>query len=625
MFTALGRAIECQALLSARLSVFIKSLLKSAPKFSYTSCLMLKATPIVQNNPSQEESLPAKDLSDAISLVNILFLTWKNYSLYPEGHTAVTKALENLAAAFEYYFTRHRVLRFAVKKNRLLCDTDVLHEVSQDTASEDLVSILYRDGIQWLEFLQGLSQDELKYFFTVLNKYRMLVEETEGDVVTGLTDGNLKHINFKAVDVFWENVPLIDFSSLNSAPKATGELSPDDVQALEEAERRNISAKSIADPSISETLWEISAAEIEEIIEMVRAEEKWDNTEDVLDVLLVILRSQTDQYSFSSVLDFTLEEAVEAIRQDEFELLLTLFQSLNQLLYRDADTELNWMRPLIDRFFQDLSHPEIFDLITGKLKSLNEGDTEKLLVLREVLLYFSPAIIHSLGPVILQTRFAAVQKMIMEVMEYMCLRDMSPMEILLDHPDKELGEMLLPLLSRLRGERSNRIFFKMSQHPSEQVRRKAARVLLAREPLLAAKLFPLIEDPSPAIRKDILAVIGKQKSSVLENMLLKYIQENADNKNTIHILSCYETLGLCGSDKVIPFLRKVLLDQGWNRFMGLGKPVHRDGAAMALALLDSKLAENILLAASKSRFQVIRDAYYRAAKKGDAPGIDPND
>ena len=586
---------------------------------------MIKASATEQQTASPENSFTEKDFSDAINLVNILLLTWKNFSLYPEGHTAVIKALESLMAAFDHYFTSHSTLRLRVKKNRLLCDTTVLYEASPNTVSEDLVSILYRDGIQWLEFLQGLSLNELVCFFSVLNRYKMLVEESEGDVVTGLTDGNLTHINFRAVDVFWENIPILDFSSLPTPKPSTGEHGQEDALSIKDADKHEISAKSIADPSISEALWDISPAEIEELQEMVRVEESWDNTEDVLDVLLVILRSQTDKYNFSSVLDFTLEEVVEAIRQDEFEVLLNLFQSLNQLLYRDTAEEFNWMRPLIERFFQDISHPEFFNLITGKLKSLNEGDTEKLLVLREVLLYFSPSIIHSLGPVILQTRFAAVQKMIMEVIEYMCLRDMGPMEILLDHPDKKLGEMLLPLLSRLRGERSTRIFFKMSEHPSEQVRRKAVRVLVARDPQVAIKLFPLLDDPNAGIRKDLLAVIAKQKSPVLENMLLKYLQENVDNKNTKHILACYKTLGCCGSDKAIPFLRRVLLDKGWNRFIGLGKLLHREGAAIALNLLDSQQTKSILLTASKSRFQVIRDGYHRAMTKSDSSGEGTND
>jgi len=579
---------------------------------------MTESTSTPQHKSSPGVDLPGKDLNDARNLVNTLLLTWKNFSLYPAAHNAVTRSLENLYAVLEHYLTSHTALRFTVKKNQLISEGEILYEVPSDSAAEDLVSILYRDGIQWVEFQQGISSGELSYFFSILNKYKMLVEETEGDVVIGLTDGNLEHIHFKAVDVFWEKVPLLDFSSLNQEYSADVDQEPDDLQYIQEADRQITTAKSIADPSISEALWKISPAEKEELQKMVLDEENWDNTGDVFDVLLVILRSQTDQYSFSSVLDFTLEEAVEAIRNDELELLLSLFQSLNKLLYQDSAEELTWMRPLVERFFQDLSHPEVFEIISNKLKALDEGDTEKLLVLREVLLYFSPAIIHSLGPVILETRFGAVQKMIMEVMEYMCLRDMGPMEILLDHPDKRLGEMLLPLLSRLRGERSNRIFFKMTTYPSEKVRRMAARVLLGRDPQLAVKLFPLIDDPSPGVRKDILAVIAKLKSSVLENMLQKYIQENVDNKNTIHLFACYEALGSCGSDKSVPFLRRVLLDKGWNKFMGLGKPEHREGAAAALALLNTELANSILLSGAKSKFQVIREACQRASAEAGA-------
>jgi hypothetical protein len=339
-----------------------------------------------------------------------------------------------------------------------------------------------------------------------------------------------------------------------------------------------------------------------------------------LDVLLVILRSQTDQYSFSSVLDFTLEEVADTIQQGEFGLLLNLFQSLYQMIHRDAFTQLNWRCPLIERFFQDLSHPDIFDLITGKLMMLKDGDTEEIQTMREVFLYFSPSIILSLGPVILQSRSPAVQKMIIKVIEYLCLKDMSPLEMLLDYPDQKLAEKLLPLLSRLRGERSYGIFFKMSEHSSEKVRREAVRVLLVREPQSVLKLFPLINDPSIKIRRDILAGIAKQKSSVLENLLLKYIKENIGQQNADYILACYKALGHCGSNRAIPYLRRVLLAHGWNRFFGLGKPVHREGAATALALLESRQAENILLEASKSRFRVIREASHKAPTRNNAEG-----
>jgi hypothetical protein len=349
---------------------------------------------------------------------------------------------------------------------------------------------------------------------------------------------------------------------------------------------------------------------------MILQEENWDNTADVFDVLLVILRSQTDQYNFSSALDFTLEEVVETLEQGEFALLLNLFQSLHQLLYRDTldDDEPSWTRPLIERFFQDLSKPEIFDLIRAKLLTLHDNDTEKIKSLRQVLLYFSPDVILILDPIITQTSSPEVQKMILEVTEYLCLRDMGPLEKILEHPDKKVGEQLLSILSRLKGDRANKIFLKMIEHPSEKVRIQAVKMLVVKDPHIVSKLFSLIDDPNEEVRSEILAGIAKQKSSVLENLLLKHIKETHTTKDPEHILACYEAIGHCGSNNAVPFLRRILLNQGYT---GFGKLYHREGAATALAVMDTWEAKDILLEASKSKHKVVRQAFQKAMARID--------
>ena len=165
----------------------------------------------------------------------------------------------------------------------------------------------------------------------------------------------------------------------------------------------------------------------------------------------------------------------------------------------------------------------------------------------------------------------------------------------------------------------------MIEHPSEKVRIEAFRELVSRDPNFAQKLFSLIDDPSEKIRTGVLAAISKQRSTVLENMLLKYLRENSAQKDPAHILACYEALGRCGSNNSIPFLSRILLEQGWNRFKGLGKLIHREGAAVALTLLDTWEAKDILLAASKSKFKVIREAFNRAMARSDVSGENAND
>ena len=214
--------------------------------------------------------------------------------------------------------------------------------------------------------------------------------------------------------------------------------------------------------------------------------------------------------------------------------------------------------------------------------------------------------------------------MVIEVMEYQCHRDIGPFEKLFEQHGNELGEKLLVILRRLQGDRADKILHKMIEHPSAKARMEAIREMIARNPDMAQKLFPLIDDPSEEIRTSILAAFSKQRSAVLENMLLSYLKESSTQKDPAHILACYETLGLCGSNNSIPFLRKVLLEQGWNRFKGFGKLIHREGAAVALALIDTWEAKDILLAASKSRFKVIREACHRAMAGSDVSGENTN-
>ena len=149
------------------------------------------------------------------------------------------------------------------------------------------------------------------------------------------------------------------------------------------------------------------------------------------------------------------------------------------------------------------------------------------------------------------------------------------------------------------------------------VRRKAIKELVDRDPKYAQKLFSLIDDPSKEIRTCILAAIAKHKSSALENMLLNYLRGNSAQKDPAHILACYEALGRCGSNTAVPFLRRILLNRGWNSFMGSGKLIFREGAAIALALLDTPEAKDVLQKASKSRFKVIRKAFDRTKTISD--------
>ncbi|MDX1776807.1 MAG: hypothetical protein R3297_09515, partial [Desulfobulbales bacterium] len=305
-------------------------------------------------------------------------------------------------------------------------------------------------------------------------------------------------------------------------------------------------------------------------------------------------------------------------------LLALLLQSLNKLFSKKQVSVQDWQSSRVDRFFLDLSRPEILQLIGDKLMKLETIEIDRLKALGQALIYFSPELIPFLVPVILKSSSREIQQMCSLVLVHLSQRDIGPLERVAKKHGTEMGGKLLVILNRLEGDRANKILFSMCDHPSDTVRRKAIRELVGRDSKYAQRLFSLIDDPNQEIRTSILAAFAKHKSPALENLLLNYLSDNLSRRDPDHILACFEALGRCGSNNALPFLSTILLRRGWNSFMGSGKLYFRESAAVALALLDTPEAEDVLRKASESRFKVIRKAF-TGTKTLTVPGETSND
>ncbi|MBU3931904.1 MAG: hypothetical protein KKF01_05630 [Proteobacteria bacterium] len=113
-------------------------------------------------------------------------------------------------------------------QDRFLFQGEIVHQGPPQ--EESLAFQLFREGIQWLEFRNGFTAEELNVFFKLLNRYRIAKEEAEGDLVPALWEADLPHLKYKSEDVLWEAEPLIDFSLLKVAP---GEVRPAEEAAEE--------------------------------------------------------------------------------------------------------------------------------------------------------------------------------------------------------------------------------------------------------------------------------------------------------------------------------------------------------------------------------------------------------
>jgi HEAT repeat protein len=210
-----------------------------------------------------------------------------------------------------------------------------------------------------------------------------------------------------------------------------------------------------------------------------------------------------------------------------------------------------------------------------------------------------------------QLRSPSLQKQLMQAIATLAKRDLRPLEKLLDSPEEFIVQKLVCVLGLLKDEKSTQLLLRMTHHPAEKVRKQAVIQLLSCQKHFIKHLFPMIEDPSPSVRRLILDELGREKNPSIEALLLDYF-EQARFKITDHqhLMACYRALGRCGSSDCIPFLRSSLFNRGW--ILDFGRSVHRKGAVVALVSLRTEEAIELLHKASRSLLPSVRFAYHKA-------------
>ncbi len=561
-------------------------------------------------NPANEEIQAAK------KVIASLIIAMKNFGLYPDNHINCQKATENVKASLDEFFRSHSYIRFFVEKDQILFQTRVIYQETSNDANP--ASVLFRDGIQWLEFQKNIELKEIIGFLKILKQYKTLQENSEGDVVTALWEENFPHISHEAKDVFWEAEPIIDFSTLNMPPKKQDIQNGEEEGESEEKRVQRDDPKtpsSLADPSLDHSLWQLTPKELKTLRRMVYLEENRDGTNDVVDVLLVILEEQQKEKDFEAVLVFLREEFENTLEKGDFQIALKLLKQLNNIR-ETYETAKPWVIPLTDNFFREISGHQVLGIIQYA-RPCPEEEQNEMKAFWQILRLLDPAAIPTIGDMLLEASSEESQRMCMNIIGTLASRDIEPLaQLVMNHSEEPLLLKMILILRRLRGNRPVQILFRLTHHSSESVRKEAIKALVNQHPNVIKRLFLLIEDQDDSIRQLMFELLGQHRSQTTEELFLDYLEKRqfrrTDNQ---HILDCYRTLGKCGSSLSVLFLQNVLLDQGWKSIVGTDSfSLERQGAATALAELKTNEAEETLKKASRSLFPGIRQAYQKAVE-----------
>ncbi len=111
---------------------------------------------------------PQQAAGDAQKVFTGLLVAAKNISLYPQGHVMTAKFARKAHQALGSYLVSYGYLRIEIDKDRVLAQGEEIFTGPFEEGS--LPFILFRDGIRWIEFVEGLEAEEVAEFLKILQQ-----------------------------------------------------------------------------------------------------------------------------------------------------------------------------------------------------------------------------------------------------------------------------------------------------------------------------------------------------------------------------------------------------------------------------------------------------------------------
>jgi HEAT repeat protein len=540
-----------------------------------------------------------EELQAAKEAVASLLISLRIHAVYPEDHAICRKSLVHVRTQLEGFFQEYGDLRLDVDRTGLRLRGEVVHDGPAEDGNPAF--ILFRDGIQWLEVQEQIELWEITEFIRLMNRYRGLSEEAEGDLVTGLWEAQLPHLLHGAADLLRE-------------ADVGGEISPWESPSPGSFQEAQEVAPELSHhpkpPLPSDNAWATLTPEDEcQLQEMVLEEETRDPTKDVLEMLLDLVRDDEEEEGAEAALLFLEEEFQNALTQGAFHVACNILQKAH-LMRGVFEGGRRWGISLVEQFFHVASSPSSINAIRGHWEAIDAAQAGEI---RQMLLLLPPGAIASIAPLLSEAPSARLQRMLAEAIRTLASRDIEPLVRELERSDEDLLQRLVYILGQMEGERPTELLLEKTRHPMERVRREAVKALLIRGPQVLRRIFVLIEDESEAIRRLFLESLGWRRNDVAEELLLDYLEKRRCRiKHNEHVLACFKALGRCGSARSIPFLRRTLSERAW--LPSFWQSARRLGAAVALRALRIEAAARVLNEAERSPYPSIRHALRKAVE-----------
>ncbi len=241
---------------------------------------------------SEGEAIPDLPLDEVRDLFVTLGKALRAYQLYDENNPVYHRFVSSLREAFQDIWQEVDKVKVMVEEHRLMTGEVAVYE--NQTRSESLAFLFFKDGIREITFLPGIEIDELERFLGVLQRARDMKPDAD-DLLTVLWEANLAFFEYSYVEVMPDGIELPaaapegERADLGKAHQSVREDAEEDeadqAPADGEAAEDSPAPQQISREDFNPTLYSLDPREKEVLREEVELEMNRDLRADVLNAL----------------------------------------------------------------------------------------------------------------------------------------------------------------------------------------------------------------------------------------------------------------------------------------------------------------------------------------------------
>jgi hypothetical protein len=426
------------------------------------------------------------EVSAAATTVKTFVAALRNFGLFPPDHSTTVNMLSGVHKSIVAFINRFDDLCLEIDKTRILYGNYTIHD--GPLHDENPIYIMYRDGLRWLEFEKGVTEEEIKSLLLTFKSYRETPDELEEDFVSALWHLDLNHIFYRASDAFWEEEPTLDFSAFDLTGKEAEVSEERGAEATSEQEGRRRSLRPEDENEQPQSLTITLAESGKEFYQLAPIERdilnqdikeciEQESRDDVIGLMLLVLNREQEKGTAEAIMNHLKEELRISLASRRFSTSYYLLGNIRKIQEKHNGAR-EWSELLWKKFYGDITKPEILSSITPVWQEISSLEPDQLKNFTSFLRLLPPKAGETFAATLNEISSPNARVLMIEIIASFATRNIRVLDSLLLSPEEDLSLRLLRAVDKIENKRMVMVLLqKAATHQIAKVRIEAQKAL----------------------------------------------------------------------------------------------------------------------------------------------------